>query len=45
MRELKSTLNNNQALEDLEKKLNREKLYRQTNKEIIRENYKKISIN
>ena len=41
MRELKTTLNNNQALEDLEKKLNRKKLYRQTNKEIIRENYKK----
>jgi hypothetical protein len=44
MRELKTTLNNNQALEDIEKKLNRAKLYRQTNKEIIKEIYKK-SIN
>ena len=41
MRELKSTLNNYQAIEDIEKKLNKAKLYRQTNKEIIREYYKK----
>ena len=41
MRELKSTLNNYQAIEDINKRLDRQQLYRQTNKEIIKENYKK----
>ena len=41
MRELKSTLNNNQALQDIHKKLNREKLYRDANKEIMKEYNKK----
>jgi hypothetical protein len=41
MRELKSTLNNYQALQDIHKKLNREKLYRDANKEIMKEYNKK----